>query len=94
MGVTGSGKSTVSTIQKLLSFRSMLIKKTQLVQLLSGADFKIGHGLESCTDKVEVTPAFDFEGYKIVLIDTPGFDDTNRSEKDILNEISKWLTNM
>ena len=28
----------------------------------------------------------------VVLVDTPGFDDTGKSDPDILTLISKWLT--
>lgn len=32
-------------------------------------------------------------GDRIVLVDTPGFDDTTRSDMEILEIIGKWLTN-
>jgi hypothetical protein len=51
-------------------------------------------GWNLARDKVEVTPAFDFEVHKVILLDTPRFDDTDRSEKDIFKEITEWLTNM
>jgi GTPase Era involved in 16S rRNA processing len=28
---------------------------------------------------------------KLVLVDTPGFDDTNRSNVDVLTMIAEWL---
>ena len=34
-----------------------------------------------------------FQGRELTLVDTPGFDDTNRSEAEILREIALWLTN-
>lgn len=40
----------------------------------------------------EVAPfEFDYGGYTITLIDTPGFNDTTRSETEILKEIADWL---
>ena len=30
--------------------------------------------------------------HDIVLVDTPGFDDTNRTDKEILTLIASWLT--
>lgn len=35
---------------------------------------------------------FNFIGYNIVLVDTPGFDDTYRSDRDILQSLVEWLT--
>jgi len=32
-----------------------------------------------------------FADYNIVFVDTPGFDDTKRSDSDILKMISDWL---
>lgn len=43
------------------------------------------------TSKVEVVPCIMPNGRKIFLIDTPGFDDTYRSDTDILREIADWL---
>ncbi|KAK3325119.1 P-loop containing nucleoside triphosphate hydrolase protein [Apodospora peruviana] len=49
-----------------------------------------GDGLESCTSTVSIHAAR-VAGMNIFLIDTPGFDDTNRSDTDILREIATWL---
>jgi rubrerythrin len=43
------------------------------------------------TSKVEIVPCIMPNGKKIFLIDTPGFDDTYRSDTDILREIADWL---
>ena len=43
------------------------------------------------TSKVEVVPCVILNSRKIFLIDTPGFDDTYRSDTDILREIADWL---
>ncbi|KAF4534690.1 uncharacterized protein LTHEOB_12878 [Lasiodiplodia theobromae] len=50
----------------------------------------IGHALESCTKDVE---SYDMEldGETVRLIDTPGFDDTYRSDTDILELLANWL---
>jgi len=48
-------------------------------------------GLDSCTQEVtEVSISVD--GMNVCLVDTPGFDDTNRQNSDILNVIYTWLT--
>jgi predicted GTPase len=50
----------------------------------------IGHGLESCTTEIrEVNVQIDEK--TVTLIDTPGFDDTHRSDTDILREIANYL---
>jgi hypothetical protein len=43
------------------------------------------------TSKVEIVPCIMPNGKKIFLVDTPGFDDTYRSDTDILREIADWL---
>jgi predicted GTPase len=42
---------------------------------------------------VQVAPEFELDGRKIKLIDTPGFDDTDRSEVHILQLIADFLAN-
>ncbi|PVF93980.1 hypothetical protein CPB86DRAFT_72144, partial [Serendipita vermifera] len=66
--------------------------KSTIVNLLSGSDFTIGRRLQACTNNVQLTEKFTFEGRSVVLIDTPGFDDTNRSEQEILIDITNFLT--
>jgi predicted GTPase len=60
------------------------------VNLATGKDIVIGHGLESCTAKIQEVDV-DLDGKVVTLIDTPGFDDTNRSDTDILEAIAKYL---
>ena len=62
--------------------------------LASGRDTQgvVGHSLESFTSHVLAIRFLDEESQRhIVLVDTPGFDDTFKSELDILNMISDWL---
>ena len=65
----------------------------QFVSAASGYDTKvIGHALRSKTEQVSAIKFWDQEsGQHVVLVDTPGFDDTFKSDLDILNIISKWL---
>jgi GTPase Era involved in 16S rRNA processing len=55
-------------------------------------DVRIGHRLLSCTDEVRAVrcqhPSKDGD---IVLVDTPGFDDTFKSDAQILEQIANWL---
>ncbi|PVF93976.1 hypothetical protein CPB86DRAFT_678761, partial [Serendipita vermifera] len=66
--------------------------KSTIMNLLSGSDFAVGRRLRSCTHDVQLTEEFKFEGQTVVLIDTPGFDDTIRSEQEILIDVTNFLT--
>ena len=65
----------------------------QIINLASGSDLTVGEGLESCTYDVNVALDFELDGRVVTLIDTPGFDDTNRSDTDILATIAGHLEN-
>ena len=47
--------------------------------------------LISCTDAVKIAGTFKLDGCRVVLVDTPGFDDTTRSDADVLNMIAAFL---
>ena len=51
---------------------------------------RIGHDLNSCTTEI-ATYTVSIAGQVVRLIDTPGFDDTNRSDSDILSVIGLTL---
>ncbi|KAF8811578.1 hypothetical protein BYT27DRAFT_7183855 [Phlegmacium glaucopus] len=75
MGPTGSGKSN-------------------LIDTLTGQPGRrAGSYLESCTTEVHAVRLFNHKIYgdRLVFVDTPGFDDTNKSDLEILEMISKWL---
>ncbi|KAH9942741.1 hypothetical protein B0H21DRAFT_823964 [Amylocystis lapponica] len=59
--------------------------KTTFINLVSGSKLRVGYGLESCTSEIELAQ-FELGGQLITLIDTPGFDDTQRTQADILKE--------
>ncbi|KAL6858334.1 hypothetical protein ACO1O0_005795 [Amphichorda felina] len=81
MGMTGSGKST-------------------FISLCTGEDVPVGHSLEACkflprsggTQQIGIYKCQWSSDVDIYLIDTPGFDDTNRSDTDVLKETATWLT--
>ncbi|KAF1834618.1 hypothetical protein BDW02DRAFT_497877 [Decorospora gaudefroyi] len=65
--------------------------KSTFIQWASGdSDVEIGHDLKSCTSDI-TGYAFHFNGYNINLVDTPGFNDTHKSETEVLQDIAQWL---
>ena len=58
---------------------------------------EVGHHTTSCTTQLRpayIFPTPDFpnlEGYRLVLLDTPGFDDTSMGDPEILKVIAEWL---
>ncbi|RSL67661.1 hypothetical protein CEP53_002877 [Fusarium sp. AF-6] len=65
--------------------------KSSFISTCSGKRVKIGHRLEACTTTVDVYPCTLFEDRTVYLIDTPGFDDTDKSDNEVLREIAAWL---
>ncbi|CCA72593.1 hypothetical protein PIIN_06530 [Serendipita indica DSM 11827] len=53
----------------------------------------IGHALKSCTDTINVTPAKIGDDV-VVFVDTPGFDDTFKSDIEILSMIAEFLVKL
>ncbi|KAK0371990.1 kinesin light chain [Colletotrichum limetticola] len=51
---------------------------------------EIGHGLKSCTKEIHVA-TMQIDGCNVHLIDTPGFDDTELKDSDILMSIAQYL---
>jgi len=51
---------------------------------------KIGHNLESLTRDIETT-SWTFQRRQILLVDTPGFDDTFLSDTEVLAMIAEYL---
>ncbi|CAN9280672.1 unnamed protein product [Alternaria alternata] len=65
--------------------------KTTFINLLSDRKLEVSNGLDSCTASVQVVPCTSESGTKFYLVDTPGFDDTYRTESEILREVVLWL---
>lgn len=52
----------------------------------------VGHNLESCTSEVQPIKVNRREGENpVILVDTPGFDDTKLPDTEILRRIAVWL---
>ena len=54
---------------------------------------EVGHDLKPCTSSIRhvIIPHPTDEGRRIILVDTPGFDDTHTTDVEILEQISLWL---
>ena len=88
MGPTGSGKSNVSDSVITLDAYA---KSDQFINKLSGGVEKVkATGLMSATQGVRPHTVL-YDGFRFVMVDTPGFDDTTRSDITILQIISDWL---
>lgn len=77
VGPTGSGKST------------LIARATGLIP-----DMMVGHGLQSCTSEIRAIRCKHPDGAEnisLVLVDTPGFDDTFKTDTEILQMLADWL---
>jgi len=53
----------------------------------------VGHDLESYTSEIKIVKLSvpELANGAVVFVDTPGFDDTNKSDADILKMVADWL---
>ena len=63
----------------------------QFINLASHSSLRVGMDLKSCTQEVQLADEFTMDGRRVVLIDTPGFDDTAKSDTDVLRMIADFL---
>ncbi|EXJ72935.1 uncharacterized protein A1O5_04084 [Cladophialophora psammophila CBS 110553] len=83
----------------LRSWELLVPAKAHLSSFCTGKppeELKIGHGLESCTTVVQgysfiCKDKRDNANILVHLIDTPGFDDTNKNDAEVLRDIANWL---
>ncbi|TVY85414.1 hypothetical protein LSUE1_G000043 [Lachnellula suecica] len=64
--------------------------KSSFISQLTKESIAIGHNLQSCT-KVPAIYTIKCFGKVVHLIDTPGFDDSNRPDFEVLTELTTWL---
>lgn len=67
--------------------------KSTFINIASGSNLPVSRSLESCTREVQTSRPFVVNGRVVTLIDTPGFDDTTRSDTDVLSMIAAYLSN-
>jgi len=63
----------------------------QFINVASHSSLRVGMDLESCTSEVQLANEFTIDGRRVVLIDTPGFDDTTKTDTMILKNIATFL---
>lgn len=51
----------------------------------------VGDGLGSCTKVVESSSVFEVQGHTVELVDTPGFNDDEMTDTDVLKLIADWM---
>ncbi|KAI2465917.1 hypothetical protein F4781DRAFT_434923 [Annulohypoxylon bovei var. microspora] len=66
--------------------------KSTFVARCTGKQVHTGHDIFSCTDSISIFDYIDDEGRRVYLIDTPGFDDTSRSDADTLQVLGTYLS--
>ncbi|KAH8776050.1 hypothetical protein F5882DRAFT_246073, partial [Hyaloscypha sp. PMI_1271] len=65
--------------------------KSTFIRLVTGSTaIKVGHTLKSMTSDID-SYQFSNRGKIITLVDTPGFDDSNISDSEILMKLLGWL---
>ncbi|KAE8138967.1 hypothetical protein BDV38DRAFT_281527 [Aspergillus pseudotamarii] len=92
---TGTTKSSVEPQASDIFIAVMGVTgagKSTFISLVADKPVRIGNDLKSCTQEVSVYRCRHSQGVNIWLVDTPGFDDTDRSDTDVLREIATWLT--
>ena len=57
----------------------------------SGSNLPTGMHLRSCTAEVQVANEFTLDGERVLLVETPGFDDTYKSDTEVLKLIAASL---
>ncbi|CAM1502632.1 Fc.00g074080.m01.CDS01 [Cosmosporella sp. VM-42] len=65
--------------------------KSTFISACTGAEVEIGHDLRACTQNVAIYRYEYSPTVNVYLVDTPGFDDTTRSDTEVLREIADWL---
>ncbi|KAF9032996.1 P-loop containing nucleoside triphosphate hydrolase protein [Panaeolus papilionaceus] len=64
--------------------------KSTFIKNATGCGLTIGDDLESCTSEIHTIRVRSGDS-KIYIVDTPGFNDTNKSDLEIFKLMSEWL---
>ena len=63
----------------------------KFINLASNSNLRVSDSLQSCTQHIEHAPPFTLDDCVITLVDTPGFNDTTRSDEEILHTMCEYL---
>ena len=77
-----------------LIYISILCLFSKIIDTLTNQPgMRSGSSLASCTQQIQAVRVYEHPKYanRLVLVDTPGFDDTHKSDMEILQMISDWL---
>ncbi|KAI1743882.1 P-loop containing nucleoside triphosphate hydrolase protein [Xylaria scruposa] len=82
-------------IQKKIVFVAVMgltgVGKSTFISHCTNGAAKASGNLNSCTQEVREYSCTHFEDVDVRLIDTPGFDDSDRSDASVLKDVSQWL---
>ncbi|KAI1680562.1 Outer membrane protein [Pyrenophora tritici-repentis] len=65
--------------------------KSSFIDLCTGQKIGVGQGLRSHTQEIGEFAFMLSANLRVHLVDTPGFDDTDRKDTDVLRDIAGWL---
>ncbi|KAJ3484500.1 hypothetical protein NLI96_g5612 [Meripilus lineatus] len=68
--------------------------KSSFINIASGSHLEVGDDLCSCTTSIGLSKPFIVAGNEVVLIDTPGFDDTLVDDADVWRMISFCMASL
>ncbi|KXN82780.1 hypothetical protein AN958_02174 [Leucoagaricus sp. SymC.cos] len=66
--------------------------KSTFIQEVTGRNWDVGHTLASGTSECKAVRMQPTDGVNVVLVDTPGFQDNQQLNAEVLLKISKWFT--
>lgn len=81
----------ISGFREVFQITSGLKSNLQFINLVSRSNLEVGTALESCTPEVQPANEFMLDGMRVLLIDTPGFDDSTETDTAILKKIAEFL---
>ncbi|KAF8246326.1 P-loop containing nucleoside triphosphate hydrolase protein, partial [Wilcoxina mikolae CBS 423.85] len=67
--------------------------KSSIIKTLTASDVHIEHSINAGTSTFTMFPTI-IDGQRYILIDTPGFNDENRDDVEIFQEILNWFVTM
>ncbi|KAM7191241.1 hypothetical protein V8F20_009419 [Naviculisporaceae sp. PSN 640] len=66
-------------------------KSTLIKEITGNQEVQVGDGLEACTQHVE-TIRMQYKDLNLTFLDSPGFNDTYRTDTEVLDDISTFLS--